>query len=109
VIAARRAALPEIVGDAGLLVDPDDSHGVADAIRTVLTDAVARRRLQWAGQTRAASMTWAKAARRFLDLYRKLAGRHSGESLAVSLQSHGSVILRRPSRMDRIRERTRLK
>jgi glycosyltransferase involved in cell wall biosynthesis len=54
VVAARRGALPEVLGDAGLLVDPDDTEALAVAMHRMLTDDVfaaecARRGLARAG------------------------------------------------------------
>lgn len=70
VIAARRGALPEVVGDAGLLVDPEDHGALADAMAHVLWDAAARRRLAEAGVQRAAGFTWEASAISLQDAYR---------------------------------------
>lgn len=69
VIAARRGSLPEVVGDAGLLVDPEDDAAIATAMRTVLNDRAERRRLADAGVLRARSYSWPEAARRLYAAY----------------------------------------
>jgi glycosyltransferase involved in cell wall biosynthesis len=63
VVAAARGALPETVGDAGLLVDPDDSSALADAVVAVVRDDAVRGRLVAAGRRRAAEFTWDRTAR----------------------------------------------
>ena len=70
VVAARAGATPETVGDAAVLVDPDDVEGFADAIERVASDDALRARLIAAGRLQAARFTWARAAASCLDLYR---------------------------------------
>ena len=59
VVASDRAALPEVCGDAALLVDPDDADALADAILAATGDE----RLRDAGLARARSFTWERTAR----------------------------------------------
>src|SRR5262249_14493042 len=54
VVAANTSALPEVVGDAGLLVDPQSEAALAEALRTVLTDPALAARLAAAGPPQAA-------------------------------------------------------
>jgi glycosyltransferase involved in cell wall biosynthesis len=61
VVAANCAALPEIIGDAGLLVDPDDSDGFAQALTAVAFEDPLRDRLIAAGLRRAAGFSWDRA------------------------------------------------
>jgi glycosyltransferase involved in cell wall biosynthesis len=58
VVAADRAALPEVCGDAALLVDPDDEDAVADAVERALGDSA----LTAAGPARAARFSWTRTA-----------------------------------------------
>lgn len=62
VVAARSAALPETVGDAGLLVDADDERGFADALLAAVDDEPLRARLSEAGRRRAAGFPWRRTA-----------------------------------------------
>jgi len=62
VVAADRTALPEVVGDAGLLVDPTSAAAIADAIIRVLTEPGLADALSAAGRVRAATMTWDRSA-----------------------------------------------
>ena len=62
VVASDRASVPEVVGDAGLLADPDDPGAFAAAVERVLTDAALRETLIARGRERAAKFTWEAAA-----------------------------------------------
>lgn len=62
VVASRCAALPETVGEAGWLLDPDDVDGFADALVSLVADASARNRLIAAGRARAAAFPWSRTA-----------------------------------------------
>ncbi len=52
-VATRVGGVPELVGDAAVLVDPDDAEGAARAVRDLADDPAARRRLAEAGRRRA--------------------------------------------------------
>ncbi|MDE2411089.1 MAG: glycosyltransferase family 4 protein [Sphingomonadales bacterium] len=68
VIAARAGAIPEVVGDAAILLDPHNADGWLSAIIALSQDATARDALTRAGRQRAARFTWDRAARQVLDL-----------------------------------------
>jgi glycosyltransferase involved in cell wall biosynthesis len=70
VIASDRTALPEVVGDAGILLNPDDVDGWADAMLRLLGDESLRAELIAAGRERARALTPEEAARRQVDVYR---------------------------------------
>ncbi len=69
VIAARTAALPEVVGGAGLLVDPDEPEEWADAIALVLDDPGQADLLRQAGLSRAVGFTARRSAAALLTAY----------------------------------------
>jgi glycosyltransferase involved in cell wall biosynthesis len=73
VIAARAGALPEICGDAAVLVDPDDRRGWLEAVTDLTTSSSRRTALIEAGLSRAGSFTWRRTASVMLDLYRRAA------------------------------------
>jgi len=75
VIAANRGALPEVLGGAGLLVDPDEPATIADAIARVLKDPALRRQLADAGVARAARYSWKASAERLYETYRSISRR----------------------------------
>jgi glycosyltransferase involved in cell wall biosynthesis len=69
VLAAGRGALPEVVGDAGLLFDPGDSAGLAVLLKRIATDAALRDRLRDAGWRRAERFKWSDSARRVREAW----------------------------------------
>jgi glycosyltransferase involved in cell wall biosynthesis len=69
VVAADAAALPEVVHGAGVLVDPNRSDAVADAIREVVTNFALRAELIRKGLTRAAEFPWSATALKMRDVY----------------------------------------
>jgi glycosyltransferase involved in cell wall biosynthesis len=71
VVAAATTSLPEVVGDAGILVGPGDVPAWAAAIGRLLADPDERARLGRAGRERAAASTPAANAAGFADLYRR--------------------------------------
>jgi glycosyltransferase involved in cell wall biosynthesis len=71
-VVANRSSLPEVVGEAGLLVDPDDPADLAAALQQVLQDNDLHDRLREAGLARAAMFTWRKTAEIALTIYRNL-------------------------------------
>ena len=73
VIASDRAAIPEVLGDAALLVDPTDRAALAEGIRRALTCTALRRELAERGRERAASYTWERTVRRTLEVYARVA------------------------------------
>lgn len=74
VIAANTTSLPEVVGDAGLLVDPFDTDAIADAIERLLTDDQLRTELIARGLARAARFSWEQTARQMLAVLEDVAG-----------------------------------
>ena len=62
VVAAGRAALPEVCGDAALLRDPADEEGFSEALLEAACDDAVRSRLSAAGIERARPLTWQRAA-----------------------------------------------
>jgi len=73
VIASRAASMPEVLGEAGVLLDPDDTSGWAQAIANVVRDEGLRARMREAGIARSREFTWARTARLTLDVYRQVA------------------------------------
>ncbi len=75
VVASNAGSLPEVVGDAALLVAPTDEAAVARALSTVLRDADLRRVMRDRGFKQAAKFSWPAAARRTLDILTEVAPR----------------------------------
>lgn len=74
VVASDESCLPEVVGDAGLLVDPSDAADVGEAMRRVVEDDQLREQLSERGRRRARRFSWRRCARETLAVYRELFG-----------------------------------
>jgi glycosyltransferase involved in cell wall biosynthesis len=70
VVTSNASSLPEVVGDAAVLVDPYDARSIAEGIRRVLVDDALRADLARRGVARAQSFSWEEAARRVHQIYR---------------------------------------
>ena len=74
VIVGDKTSLPEVVGDAGLLMDPFDVDDMVAAIGRVISDSNLREQLRVKGLERAKLFNWKKTARQTLAVYQKAAG-----------------------------------
>jgi len=72
VIASNNSSLPEVIGDAGLLVDSRRVDAIADGMRRVLADPALRADLRERGLRRASILTWENTARQTAELYLQL-------------------------------------
>ncbi|HZY42048.1 MAG TPA: glycosyltransferase family 1 protein [Anaerolineae bacterium] len=72
VIASNTSSLPEVIGDAGLLIDPRDVNAIAGALERVLGDADLQRELKQRSLDRAAQFSWARTAQQTLDVYQSI-------------------------------------
>jgi glycosyltransferase involved in cell wall biosynthesis len=75
VIVGNLTSLPEVVGDAGLTVDPFDVRSIAEAIEKLLNDSVLRHELSVKGRRRAETFDWRKTAQQTLQIYEKVGRR----------------------------------
>jgi glycosyltransferase involved in cell wall biosynthesis len=71
VVAADNSSLPEVVGEAGLMVDASDTDALANALGRLLRDQKLRASLVVAGRKQAQRFTWEEAGRQLLELYRR--------------------------------------
>ena len=72
VVVSDRGSLPEVVGEAGIQVNPDEPEEIAQGMAAVLSAPDLRHRLQAAGLARAAGFTWEETACRTLEVYRRV-------------------------------------
>jgi glycosyltransferase involved in cell wall biosynthesis len=72
VVVSNVASLPEVVGDAGLLIDPNNWEELAVALHRVLTDEQLAQEMRQKGLQRATLFTWERAAEETLAVYRKV-------------------------------------
>ncbi|MGQ9716465.1 MAG: glycosyltransferase family 4 protein [Anaerolineae bacterium] len=69
VVCSGVSSLPEVAGDAALLVDPEDEEGLSQAMERVLEDEGLRQEMAARGRARAARFTWEQAARRLAAMF----------------------------------------
>jgi len=74
VVAADNSSLPEVVEEAGLLVNARDTEGLAHAISRLLRERSLREQLIAAGHKQAQRFAWGRAARQLLALYEQISG-----------------------------------
>ena len=72
-IASNISSLPELLGDAGFALDPDDTQGLAGAILSCLVDESLAAELRQRGPEQAARFSWSRTARQTLDAYTQAA------------------------------------
>jgi glycosyltransferase involved in cell wall biosynthesis len=72
VLTGNLTSLPEVVGDAGLTVDPFDTEALADALARLIDDAALRADLRARGLHRARGFDWRDTARMTLKVYRRV-------------------------------------
>jgi len=75
VVTSNVSSLPEVVGDAALLVDPRDAEAIAAAIERILTDEPLRRALIQKGLGRSHEFSWERSVRRIRDVYLEVGSR----------------------------------
>jgi glycosyltransferase involved in cell wall biosynthesis len=75
VITSNTTAIPEVVGDAALMVSPDDPQGIADSILSLLDNSSLQQDLIRRGLERARLFNWDRSAARTLEIYEQVASR----------------------------------
>jgi glycosyltransferase involved in cell wall biosynthesis len=95
VISSDRGSLPEILGGAGLLVNPEEATELADAILRVISDEKLRSQLVHAGARRVASFSWRKTAMQTREAY-LAAGNGAGYRIAGD-ETQVQTTTRRPA------------
>jgi glycosyltransferase involved in cell wall biosynthesis len=73
VLASNRSSLPDVLGDAALLVDPADLSGLATAMESILITPALRAELAVRGLVHSRRFSWARAAEETLAVYRQVA------------------------------------
>jgi glycosyltransferase involved in cell wall biosynthesis len=77
VLSSKRSCMPEVCGDAAVLVDPLDPDAIADGLERLLGDDTLRADLAARGPAHARSYTWERSARAHRDVYRMLGARRA--------------------------------
>jgi glycosyltransferase involved in cell wall biosynthesis len=79
VIAGNKTSLPEVVGDAGLLVDPFDEDALAQALARLIDDSDLRACLRLKGLERARNFSWRETARLTIKAYEQAVRGNDGK------------------------------
>jgi len=74
VVTSNMSSLPEVVGNAAVLVNPENVFEIMRATHRVLVDSTLREKLKVRGYERANHFSWDESARRILKVYREVAG-----------------------------------
>jgi glycosyltransferase involved in cell wall biosynthesis len=74
VVTSNVTSLPEVVGNAAVLVNPENVFEIMRALHRVLTDKGLRDRMKERGYQQAAKFSWEKSVRRILEVYRQIGG-----------------------------------
>jgi glycosyltransferase involved in cell wall biosynthesis len=77
VITSNTSSLPEVAGDAALLVDPHDVDAIADAMHRLLTDPDLAAELRRRGKENVKRFSWEKCARETLAVLERVAQRRA--------------------------------
>jgi alpha-1,3-rhamnosyl/mannosyltransferase len=72
VLTSNKTSLPEVVGDAGLMVDPDDVDGMRNSLQHLLEDRGFAKTLSAKGLARAQTFSWERCARETTDVYKQV-------------------------------------
>ena len=73
VVTSNVSSLPEVVGDAAILVDPYDPEAIAEGMRRALTDQELRADLRARGLARVKQFSWARSVQRVWEIYQEVA------------------------------------
>jgi glycosyltransferase involved in cell wall biosynthesis len=75
VVASNVSSLPEVTGDAAVLVDPYDAIDIKDGIKRVLTDRALADEMRRKGLQRAREFSWERSVERTREIYMEIGGR----------------------------------
>jgi len=87
VVTSDRTSIPEVVGDAGIMVDPLDVEAIAEGVLSVIADDSRREQLISKGLERAGGFTWVETAKKTLELYKEVCA----EGVAERQQEDGDA------------------
>jgi len=94
VVASNVSSLPEVVQDAGVLVDPLDIDALAAALQALLSDSTKRQRMAEAGLRRAEAFTWPQVAKQVLQALDEPPTSRQPRSQSPEMQEHTTDPLR---------------
>src|SRR5829696_3140339 len=93
VVTSNVSSLPEVTGDAAILVDPHDVGAIEYGMRRVLTDPALAAEMRAKGLIRARHFSWAQSVRRVREIYGEVADTAGGTARAVHSDARGEARL----------------
>lgn len=78
VVTSNSSSLPEVVGDAGIMIDPLDVHALTEALVCLLSNPVVRADYRARGLARARNFTWERSARKHVAVYKEISAINAG-------------------------------
>jgi glycosyltransferase involved in cell wall biosynthesis len=81
VVTSNMSSLPEVVGNAAVLVNPENVFEIMRATHRVLVDQALREKLKVRGYERLKHFSWDQSARQILKVYKEVAGTHSDDDI----------------------------
>jgi glycosyltransferase involved in cell wall biosynthesis len=97
VVTSNTTSLPEVVGNAAVLVHPENVFEIMRALYRVLVDQALRDKLKQRGYEQAARFSWEASARRVLQIYRAVAGHASAEPPAAPSEPAVAAMPQKPA------------
>ncbi|GAC1318356.1 MAG: hypothetical protein NVSMB25_07710 [Thermoleophilaceae bacterium] len=79
VVTSNRSSLPEVAGDAAILVDPDSPEDIGDGIATVLASPARQEDMRRRGLERSSGFTWRAAVEATVEIYREALAAYPGD------------------------------
>jgi glycosyltransferase involved in cell wall biosynthesis len=76
VVTSNTSSLPEVVGNAAVLVNPENVFEIRRALQRVLLDQLLRERMKLRSYEQSQLFSWEKSARRLLGVYEEVCGKH---------------------------------
>jgi glycosyltransferase involved in cell wall biosynthesis len=76
VVASNTSSLPEVVGNAAVMVNPENVFEISRALQRVLTDQALRERMKAAGLEQAQRFSWETSVRRMIEVYAEVVSEH---------------------------------
>ena len=83
VVASNNSSLPEVTGNAALLVNPENVFEIQRALQRALLDPALRARMKQRGYEQAQRFSWTSSVSRILEIYREVAGSHVSSGVAA--------------------------
>jgi len=83
VVTSNTSSLPEVAGNAALLVNPENVFEIRRALQRALLDPVLRAQMKQRGYDQAQRFSWTNSVSRILEIYREVAGERASRGAAA--------------------------